>query len=113
VDTLQVMAEATRKRGYQYFGVADHSQSAHYAGGLSLDEVKQQHCDIDRLNRSYGKEFRILKGIESDILADPHRCISKGCTRLRAAKASRLITAVTIAPTSTSPHSRFRSGKTL
>jgi DNA polymerase (family X) len=26
VDTLQVMAEATRERGYQYFGVADHSQ---------------------------------------------------------------------------------------
>jgi hypothetical protein len=28
VDTLEVMAEATRKRGYQYFGVADHSKSA-------------------------------------------------------------------------------------
>jgi DNA polymerase (family 10) len=27
-DTLQVMAEATRRRGYAYFGVADHSQLA-------------------------------------------------------------------------------------
>src|SRR5207248_3319422 len=70
VDTLEVMAEATRKRGYQYFGVADHSKSAHYAGGLSVEEVSQQHRQIDRLNRSYGKDFRILKGIESDILAD-------------------------------------------
>ena len=61
---------ATRERGYQYFGVADHSKSAHYAGGLSVDEVLQQHRAIDRLNKSYGKDFRILKGIELDILAD-------------------------------------------
>ena len=33
VATLREMAEATRKRGYAYFGVTDHSKSAHYAGG--------------------------------------------------------------------------------
>ena len=38
-ETLETMAEATRKRGFEYFGVADHSQSAHYAGGLSPDEI--------------------------------------------------------------------------
>jgi DNA polymerase (family 10) len=70
VDPLEVMAQASRERGYQYFGVADHSKSAHYAGGLSIEEVIQQHQDIDRLNRSYGNDFRILKGVESDILAD-------------------------------------------
>ena len=70
VDTLEVMAEATRARGYHYFGVADHSKSAHYAGGLSVDEIDAQHAEIDRLNKRYGKSFRILKGIESDILAD-------------------------------------------
>jgi histidinol phosphatase-like PHP family hydrolase len=64
------MAEATRTRGYHYFGVADHSKSAHYAGGLSVGEVIEQHRAIDRLNKTYGKDFRILKGIESDILAD-------------------------------------------
>ena len=70
VDTLEVMAEATRKRGYSYFGVADHSRSAHYAGGLSLDEIVAQHAEIDRLNKEYGQRFRVFKGIESDILAD-------------------------------------------
>ena len=30
--SLEEMAEATRERGYEYFGVADHSRSAHYAG---------------------------------------------------------------------------------
>ena len=64
------MAEATRSRGYQYFGVADHSKSAHYAGGLSVEEIEAQHAEIDHLNKRYGKSFRILKGIEFDILAD-------------------------------------------
>jgi DNA polymerase (family 10) len=70
VDTLDTMAEATRARGYQYFGVADHSRSAHYAGGLSIEEIEEQHTEIDRLNKRYGRSFRILKGIESDILPD-------------------------------------------
>lgn len=69
-ETLAAMAEATRKRGLEYFGVADHSQSAHYAGGLSLEEISEQHREADRLNKSYGGKFRILKGIEADILAD-------------------------------------------
>jgi DNA polymerase (family 10) len=70
VDTLEVIAEATRKRGYSYFGVADHSRSAHYAGGLSLDEIVAQHAEIDRVNKRYDQGFRVFKGIESDILAD-------------------------------------------
>jgi DNA polymerase (family X) len=69
-ETLEAMAEATRKRGFEYFGVADHSQSAHYAGGLSLEEITEQHREADRLNKRYGKCFRILKGIEADILGN-------------------------------------------
>ena len=57
-------------RIFEYFGVADHSQSAHYAGGLSPEEIAEQHREADRLNERYGKSFRILKGIRSDILAD-------------------------------------------
>lgn len=70
IETLETMAKATRQRGFEYFGVADHSKSAHYAGGLSLEEIAQQHREADRLNKRFGKDFRILKGIESDILAD-------------------------------------------
>jgi DNA polymerase (family X) len=70
VNSLEQMTEATRARGYEYFGVADHSKSAHYAGGLSLKEIEAQHAEIERLNSSYGGTFRILKGIESDILHD-------------------------------------------
>jgi DNA polymerase (family 10) len=69
-ETLETMAKATRQRGFEYFGVADHSKSAHYAGGLSVEEIAQQHREADRLNKRFGKDFRILKGIESDILSD-------------------------------------------
>ncbi|QOZ71094.1 DNA polymerase/3'-5' exonuclease PolX [Bradyrhizobium arachidis] len=69
-ETLETMAKATRERGFEYFGVADHSKSAHYAGGLSVEEIAQQHREADLLNKHFGKDFRILKGIESDILAD-------------------------------------------
>jgi DNA polymerase (family 10) len=69
-NTLEEMAEAARERGYTYLGVADHSRSAHYAGGLSLEEIEAQHEMADALNRRYRGRFRVLKGIESDILAD-------------------------------------------
>jgi DNA polymerase (family 10) len=69
-DNLETMAEATRARGYGYFGVADHSRSAHYAGGLSLEAVAEQRAEADRLNDRYGNGFRVFKGIESDILLD-------------------------------------------
>jgi DNA polymerase (family 10) len=70
IDTLEIMAGATHARGYQYFGVADHSKSAHYAGGLSAEEVSKQQFEVNRLNKAYGRSFRIFKGIECDILAD-------------------------------------------
>ena len=66
---IEEMAEAARARGLSYMGVTDHSQSAFYAGGLKPDDVKRQHEEIDSLNASM-KDFRIFKGIESDILAD-------------------------------------------
>ena len=69
-DTLEDMAKATRDRGYAYLGLSDHSQTAHYAGGLKPDEVKEQQKQIEKLNRGLGAKFRVVKGIESDILPD-------------------------------------------
>jgi len=71
LDTLPAMAEAVRGHGCQYFGVAEHSRSAGYAGGLSEEDIREQHKLIEELNARYASaEFRILKGIESDILVD-------------------------------------------
>jgi DNA polymerase (family X) len=67
--TIEAMATAARERGWDYIGISDHSESAFYAGGLKRDELLQQHEEIDRLNAKM-KGFRILKGIEADILVD-------------------------------------------
>jgi DNA polymerase (family 10) len=69
-NTLEEMAESTRKLGYSYFGLADHSQSAGYAGGLKPERVRAQWELADELNRRFGSRFRIFKGIESDIRED-------------------------------------------
>lgn len=68
--SLEQMANYCRELGFQYFGIADHSQTASYAHGLEPYRIKQQHEEIDRLNDQFGGSFRILKGIESDILGD-------------------------------------------
>ncbi len=67
--TIEEMANAARERGWDYIGISDHSESAFYAGGLKRDKLLRQHEEIDRLNGEM-KGFRILKGIEADILAD-------------------------------------------
>lgn len=71
--SIREMAEACMERGYEYLGITDHSKTAAYAGGLSIDEIKQQWDEVDQLNEEFkeaGKDFVIFKGIESDILAD-------------------------------------------
>jgi DNA polymerase (family 10) len=66
--SIEEMANAARERGWKYIGISDHSQAAFYAGGMKRDEVLRQHDEIDELNATM-KGFRILKGIECDILA--------------------------------------------
>jgi len=71
--TIRQMAEACMERGYEYLALTDHSRTAAYAGGLTIDEVKKQWEEIDQLNEAFiseGKSFKIFKGMESDILSD-------------------------------------------
>jgi len=69
VHTLKEMSDYCKEQGYEYLGICDHSRSAFYANGLSAERVLAQHRAIDELNRSH-EGFRVLKGIESDILSD-------------------------------------------
>jgi DNA polymerase (family 10) len=67
--TAEEMALGAKALGLEYLGIADHSRSAAYAGGLSIEDVKAQAEEIADLNRKLGG-FRIFHGIESDILPD-------------------------------------------
>ncbi len=69
VDSLEDMARAAKAMGYAYYTVTEHSQSSGYAGGLSIDKLKEQWDEIDRVNETV-KGITLLKGIESDILED-------------------------------------------
>ncbi|HEB72297.1 MAG TPA: DNA polymerase/3'-5' exonuclease PolX, partial [Nitrospirae bacterium] len=69
LETVETMAEACVARGYKYLGVSDHSRSAGYAGGLTIDDLKRQSDHIDKVNEK-SPGFHIFKGVESDILAD-------------------------------------------
>lgn len=69
LHSLEEMCRYVRDLGYDYIGITDHSQSAFYANGLKPDRVLAQMAEIDKLNAEL-HPFRILKGIESDILHD-------------------------------------------
>ncbi|MBI5814021.1 MAG: DNA polymerase/3'-5' exonuclease PolX [Nitrospinae bacterium] len=69
VDTLENMAAACKKMGSKYLGISEHSRTAAYAGGLSIDELEKQGDEIDEVNAKLSG-FRVFKGVESDILND-------------------------------------------
>ena len=72
--SLREMSEAVRARGYDYFGICDHSQSLKVAGGMSAETAARQHHEIRALNEAFanddGPPFTVFFGVESDILAD-------------------------------------------
>jgi DNA polymerase (family 10) len=68
-NSIEDLVKACMGMGYSYLGIADHSRSAYYAGGLKPDDIKRQHEEVDRINAKYDG-FKVLKGIESDILPD-------------------------------------------
>lgn len=72
-NSIAEMAEACIAKGYQYLVLTDHSQTASYAGGLTVDDLQKQWDEIDTLNEHFkeqGTDFKIYKAIESDILSD-------------------------------------------
>jgi len=69
MNSIEEMARACLDMGLSYLGMADHSRTAVYAQGLSIEKVHEQFLEIDVLNKKLSP-FKIFKGIESDILND-------------------------------------------
>jgi len=68
-NSLKEMLDAAKSRGWEYFGISEHSQTAFYARGLKDADLKNQWKEIDQYNKK-SAPFRVLKGIESDILKE-------------------------------------------
>ncbi len=66
---IEEMAEAAIGLGHQYIALTDHSPRLTVARGLSVERLGRQLEAVSALNRSLAP-FRILTGIEVDILED-------------------------------------------
>ncbi|MBI4354737.1 MAG: DNA polymerase/3'-5' exonuclease PolX [Candidatus Omnitrophica bacterium] len=66
---LEEVAQACKRRGYQYAVITDHSKSLKVAGGLTEAELRRLISDIRALNGKLGR-FQLLTGSEVDILAE-------------------------------------------
>lgn len=69
VHSIEEMVKGCLERKLEYLVISDHSKAAAYAGGLSEEKIKQQHYEIEALNKKYAP-FKIFKSIECDILGD-------------------------------------------
>jgi len=68
VHSIEEMALAAQKMGMEYITITDHSPTAHYANGLSVERLYEQWDEIDRVQEKV--RIKLLKGTECDILAD-------------------------------------------
>ena len=67
--SISWMAEKAHEFGYRYIAICDHSQSAKYAQGLSIEKLLDQIKEINEINQN-SSDFKVFKGIEVDILSD-------------------------------------------
>lgn len=66
---LATMARTARRLGHRYLVASDHSPSLRVANGLSTERLERQLLELEELNSRFD-DFRMLTGIEVDILLD-------------------------------------------
>ena len=67
---IEEMVLTAVELGHEWLVLTDHSPQLRVANGLSVERLTKQLRIVDAVNTSLGGEFRLLKGIEVDILDD-------------------------------------------
>jgi putative hydrolase len=67
---IEEMAFTAMELGHEYLVLTDHSPRLKVANGLSVARLTEQLAVVDAVNDHLGGPFRLLKGIEVDILDD-------------------------------------------
>ena len=81
-DTLEYMVQAAIEKGYEYLAITDHTRTAAYAGGLSIDELKESMAEIDALNRDLKhKDTKTRRGIERPGPSDAEKMQSDSASK--------------------------------
>src|SRR5439155_11362028 len=68
-DTIHAMAEKARALGHDYIALTDHSPRLTIAKGLDVERLRRQLDVVAEVNEELAP-FRILTGVECDILDD-------------------------------------------
>jgi DNA polymerase (family X) len=68
-ESIEEMGRAARERGYDYLAICDHTPAVGAVRGLTADDVRRQADEIAAANELLAP-FRVLRGIECDILPD-------------------------------------------
>jgi len=68
-NAIREMVEAAQQLGYEYIAITEHSKAVRIANGLDEKRLAAQLKEIDKINAKLSG-FRVLKGIEVDILGD-------------------------------------------
>lgn len=72
-QSIAEIAQAALALGYEYIGISDHTKFLRIEHGLDEEQLLARNREIDELNAKLaqeGKNFRILKGCEANILND-------------------------------------------
>jgi DNA polymerase (family 10) len=72
-NSIEEIAQAAIKMGYQYIGVADHTKFLRIEHGLDEKQLARQQKEIDKINsklKAKNLKLKILQGCEANILAD-------------------------------------------
>jgi len=68
-NTIEEMAAAAKKLGYEYIAITDHTKSTRVAGGLTEKEALAHLKKIDAANKKVSG-IKLIRGMEVDILPD-------------------------------------------
>lgn len=69
-NTIEEMASAAMKLGYEYIANTDHTKSLYVTRGMNDRQFAEHFKKIDKYNGAVHGKFRVLKGAEIEILKD-------------------------------------------
>jgi len=72
-DSIEEIAEAAIKMGYQYIGIADHTKFLRIEHGLDEKQLLKQRQEIQKINskiQNLKSKIHILQGCEANIMPD-------------------------------------------
>jgi len=68
--SIAELAKAAKNRGYKTLAITDHSPSIGLVNGLSIERLREQRKQIEKLRKKLGDSLLILHGVEVEIKAD-------------------------------------------